>query len=329
MAAYLEDHPPRIRQFRYPRRATPSGVVVVHTAESYPDEKGPDTGAESVARFIRDRTNPGSYHDLCDSDSTVDLVPYDAEAYHDGTGSNPHSYGVSAATQAAKWNSLGDDWVDATVRNMARAAARYARWIKAEYGVTIPARRITRAQSSDRVPGFISHGERDPGRRTDPGSTFPWKTFLAYYAAEMGGTTPKPTPTPTPTPEDDMPTTYRGTTTATTKLVKAQWVGVATILSGHGSMTGTARPHLTGAEDTEIHYRFVEVEVIDAAKGKFKYLYDDQASGEFITGGGGAYPSLPFTVFTDNAKRAIRLEVKAWRDGVTCQSVAISGLVWR
>lgn len=185
MAAYLIDNPPRTRQFRRPRRATPSGVIVVHTAESFPDETGPDTGAENVARFIANRSDFGSYHDLADSDSLIQLVPYDAEAFHDGTGSNPHSYGVSAATQAAKWVQMGNEWTDACVRNMARGAARYARWIKREHGVDIPAKRITRAQSEARVPGFISHGERDPGRRSDPGATFPWTKFLNYYAEEL------------------------------------------------------------------------------------------------------------------------------------------------
>lgn len=181
-AAYLVDNPPRIRQYRRPRRATPSGVVVVHTAESFPDETEPDTGAENVARFIRDRTNYGSYHDLADSDSDVYLVPYDAEAFGDGTGSNPHAYHVSAATQAHKWDQVDDEWADNCVRNMARVTARYARWLSAEHGITIPARRITRAQSDARVPGFISHAQRDPRRRTDPGAGFPWTKYLAYYA---------------------------------------------------------------------------------------------------------------------------------------------------
>lgn len=191
MTAYLVANPPRIPQFRNPRRARPSGVVVVHTAESFPDEVGPDDGAENVARFIRDRTNYGSYHDLADSDSIINLVPYGAEAYHDGTGSNPHSYGVSAATQAHRWPTLPREWVEATVINMARAAARYARWIKTEHGVTIPARRITRAQSDAGVPGFLSHGERDPGRRSDPGQAFPWEFFLNAYESIMNGNDPQ------------------------------------------------------------------------------------------------------------------------------------------
>jgi hypothetical protein len=194
MAAYLIDHPPAQRQFR-PRAAKPSGVIVVHTAESTPDWVGHDTGAENVAAFIARRSDYGSYHDLCDSDSIVNLVPYDQAAYHDGTGSNDHSYGVSAATQAHKWSEAPREWREATVRNMARAAARYARWLKTNHGIDVPARRISRPKSEARVPGFISHGERDPGRRTDPGNEFPWQDFLNYYAAEMGGA---------PTEEDDM-----------------------------------------------------------------------------------------------------------------------------
>lgn len=191
MSTYLEKHPPRTRQFRKPRRARPSGVCVVHTAESTPDWVGHDSGAEAVAKFIQGRSDYGSYHDLCDSDSIVPLVPYDAEAYGDGTGSNPHAYHVSGATQAAKWNKAPKAWRDATVKNMAKAAAKYARWVKSKYGVTIPARRITRAQSEAGTPGFISHGERDPGRRTDPGNDFDWDLFLDTFAEEMNYTEKK------------------------------------------------------------------------------------------------------------------------------------------
>jgi hypothetical protein len=196
VSVYLIDHPPATRQYRSPRRATPSGVIVVHTAESFPDENPPDTGAENVAAFIARRTNPGSYHDLVDSDTIIQLVRYSDEAFHDATGSNPHSYGVSAATQAAKWSQLRPSWVDATVRNMAAASARYARWLFAQRGVTIPARLITRDDSERRIPGFISHAKRDPSRRTDPGATFPWNQFLGDYAAIMDG-------------EDDMQLTDR------------------------------------------------------------------------------------------------------------------------
>jgi hypothetical protein len=193
MGAYLVDNPPRQRQFKE-RGTDPSGVVVVHTAESTPDWVGADTGAENVARFIEGRSDYGSYHTLVDSDSRVNLVPYHMQAYGDGTGSNPHAFHVSAATQAHKWKEAGKEWRADTVRNMALASAHYARWLKREHGIEIPAKRISRAESERRVPGFISHGERDPGRRSDPGENFPWRLFLDTYAAAMKGTDDKPKP---------------------------------------------------------------------------------------------------------------------------------------
>jgi hypothetical protein len=193
--AYLDDNPPVRSQFRLPRRTDPSGVIVAHTAENMPDFVAFDGGAEAVANFIRNRTDPGSYHELCDSDSAINLVRYDAEAYHDATGSNPHSFGVSAATRADVWPLAPEEWRNGCIRNMAARSANYARWCRTHYGIVIPARRITRAESEARVPGFISHAERDPERRTDPGRWFPWDQFLGDYELEMGSSAPTvPTP---------------------------------------------------------------------------------------------------------------------------------------
>lgn len=184
MTAYLIANPPRQRQFRE-RGTKPSGVIVVHTAENTPDWVGSDTGAEGVARFIQGRTDFGSYHYLVDSDSIILMVPLNLQAYGDGTGSNPHAIHVSGATQAAKWDQASVEWRLATAQNMGKAAARAAKWLKRHHGVEVPARRISRAQSDARVPGFISHAERDPARRSDPGKDFPWDVFLAAYRKEL------------------------------------------------------------------------------------------------------------------------------------------------
>lgn len=183
--AYLLDHPPASPQFRRPRREKPSGVVVVHSAENVPDINPPDTGAEQVAGFIARRSDPGSYHDLVDSDSIVQLVPYDAEAFHDATGSNRHAYSVSGAFRVSTWGDMPQSWRNAVVRNMAIAARGYAAWLEGNYGIVIPARRISREESEARIPGFISHAERDPANRTDPGPEFPWDQFLAEFAGEQ------------------------------------------------------------------------------------------------------------------------------------------------
>jgi hypothetical protein len=192
VTVYLEQHKPARSQYRTPRRAKPSGVIVVHTAESVMDTIGPDTGAESVAAFIARRSDPGSYHTLVDSDSRVRLVRFDAEAYGDGTGSNPHACHISAACRTTDWATMSPERRAGFVRQLAIAAADYATWLRREHNVVIPAVRVNRAQSDLRVPGFISHGERDPERRSDPGKDFSWDAFLAAYAAEMKRRAPKP-----------------------------------------------------------------------------------------------------------------------------------------
>lgn len=195
MNAYLIDHPPRQRQFRA-RGTTISGVIVMHTAESAPDTTGTDLGAEGVANFIRNRTDFGSYHWLADSDSLIDLVPMrDFQAYGDGTGSNPHAIHISAATQAHRWSSLPKAWVEGTIENMALAAHKASDLLEAVHGVRIPAKRRTKAETDCRLEGFITHGDRDPERRTDPGKDFPWPMFWEAYKDLETPTVVLPPPT--------------------------------------------------------------------------------------------------------------------------------------
>lgn len=218
MTAYLIEHPPRIRQFR-DRGTTISGVIVVHTAESLPDFHGPDVGAEGVARFIQQRTNYGSYHWLADSDSLIDLVPMEKfQAYGDGTGSNPHAIHISAATQAHRWKDLPKDWVRGTVENMAEAAHRASNLLQKVHGVRIPPRRISKAQSDQRVEGFITHAERDLARRSDPGKDFPWDMFFEFYEALER-------PVNRPTRGEQVDRALRRTSAAVTALEKAKGRG--------------------------------------------------------------------------------------------------------
>lgn len=182
MGAFLEDFPPVRSQFRDPRRAAETGCVVVHTAENTPDFVAFDGGAEAVANFIRTRTDPGSYHELVDSDSRILMVRDTAEAFGDGTGSNPWAWHLSFATSADVWPFAPPAWRDGAVEQAAHAAADYAARLYDRTGIVIPAVRITRAESEAGVSGFISHGDRDPGRRYDPGDNFPWQAFLARFA---------------------------------------------------------------------------------------------------------------------------------------------------
>lgn len=186
MGVFLEDNPPARRQFRTPRRATVSGAIVLHTAENNTDTALPDGGAEAVASFIARRTDaPGSYHSIVDADSIVRIGKYEWEMFHEGTGGNRWSLGLSFACQASQWPTLPEAWFTGALANGAREAANMAQWVHSTVGVTIPAARITVEEYRASRAGFIGHRDLDPGRRSDPGSEFPWDEFLAAFAAEM------------------------------------------------------------------------------------------------------------------------------------------------
>ena len=189
--AYLDDNPPARTQFRRTRRAAVTGAIVIHTAENTTDTTLPDGGAEAVARFIATRTDAaGSYHSVVDSDSVVEVGRYEWEMFHEGTGGNRWSLGLSFACRASQWSTLPDRWVTDAVRLGGLEAAMMAAWVKSTVGVTVPARRISPAQYRAGEPGFISHAELDPGRRSDPGADFPWSSFLDRFAQYAGGEPP-------------------------------------------------------------------------------------------------------------------------------------------
>lgn len=208
---YLLANPPRRSQFRSLRRAKPTGTIVLHSAENAPDLVLPDEGAERIARFIQGRDDPGSYHVICDQDSQLPLVPFSYEAFHDGTGSNPWSIGLSFALRASDWPHLTDQqrlWYMASLATAARDASN---WLHAHYSITVPVRRLTK--SSQRQPGFCTHQDREewegiPGRRTDPWRNDPvmWRLFLDLYE----DTRRPSTPVEPPSLEDLMSLTVDG-----------------------------------------------------------------------------------------------------------------------
>lgn len=219
MGYYLLDNPNQnLRNYSNPRRngAKPSGVVVLHTGENATDMVGVDSGAENVARYLSTRTTYGSYHVLVDSDSTVPALPPEYEAYH-CIYTNNHSYGISAGIQLRHWDVMPKDRRDAILRRMAEAAAEYAKWLKRERGIEIPARWLTRAEALAGAPGFIEHGRTDPWRRSDPWDRDSDEAadFMRFYIGALGGggtgtapvvvpTVPKPAPAPKEWPAVDL-----------------------------------------------------------------------------------------------------------------------------
>lgn len=175
-----------VRPQYYPTRhnvVRPS--IVLHTAENMTDLVGEDTGAEAVASFIQYRKdNAGSYHAVVDRDSVVWLVPPQYTAFG-ARGYNSRHLHLAFALRAGQWNDLTiKDRAD-YIRNGAIAAAGMATWLEENNQAAPRDRRLTKEQVDDGEPGFVAHAELDPGRRTDPGSGFPWHQFFSFYDAAI------------------------------------------------------------------------------------------------------------------------------------------------
>ncbi|WP_054953102.1 peptidoglycan recognition protein family protein [Flaviflexus massiliensis] len=190
MSYLLEARKQRTPQWNRARRhnSVPSGVCVIHTAEG--------NGANNVLDWILTRSDYGSYHRLCDATSTLKLAPWSGETFHCRF-TNPHSVGISAAVKAADWPALykagtGQKIID----RMAIEAADFVTYMKGR-GVTVPVKRISRAEALAKKPGFLAHEDTDPGRRTDPGKDFDWDYFferIRHHLGQTTATTPAPAP---------------------------------------------------------------------------------------------------------------------------------------
>lgn len=172
----------------YPSRKGGVKYIVIHSAENLPDIEGPDQGAEGIARYLAGTPRDASYHEIVDTDSFVRLLPDDYTAWH-ARGYNANGFGLSLATQAAKWNALPAEYRE----RLYRAGAARAR--RAAIALGVPLQKTTPGGPA----GFLGHGEVDPTRRSDPGKTFDWAYFMALVN-EVQTVPHQPTPVTPPKP---------------------------------------------------------------------------------------------------------------------------------
>lgn len=184
---YLADHG-CTKQYNNTRRYGNEfvGLFVLHSAENVTDLVGEDTGAESVARFICGRSDYGSYHDLVDRDSAINMAPFHDETFHCRY-TNPWSYGISVA------------WTKADLGRMSRAQrndyydnfasillARREQFMK-DTGKHVPIGRwLSRNEALAKKAGITTHSRTDPARRSDPfGTGSQYETEFLNYLNDL------------------------------------------------------------------------------------------------------------------------------------------------
>jgi hypothetical protein len=134
--------------------------------------------------MIARRADWGSYHRLVDSDSIIDMLPWEYEAWQD-TETNNWAVGISAALRTSDWLTMPADRADRVYRNLAACAADFVRYMQGK-GVVVPLRRISGAEARAKVPGFCAHGDSGVAR-SDPGAAFDWARFFRYTEEALGG----------------------------------------------------------------------------------------------------------------------------------------------
>ena len=190
MGYYLLDNPPRSPQFYPSRNSTPTYAVGVHTSEG---STGPGSAA-NLARFISQRSDPGSYACIVDSEETIVLVPPDYTTFSvAASGYNSRTWHICLAGRSAD---LSPD--DPNTQAMIRRAGEAIRALWTLLGIPLSNAQWIGTDALNR-PGLFCHGTVQPWDRSDAWSTHPDQARLDQLL--INAITP-PAPIP-PTPQDD------------------------------------------------------------------------------------------------------------------------------
>jgi hypothetical protein len=178
------------QQLNHGRRDEYCGLNVNHTSEGVKDDVGPDSGTDVLGSFIRNRprTNPGSYHDTVDSDSALQLVGDDDEAFHVGV--DHWNWSTWSLAFVCRTTDLrpDDPWTQMAISIAGRRHAGV--WTRKGFCVQHSARFLTRAECFDlkarrprcphglRLGGMTHHGVLQPGDRSDAMVTNPHRDEL-------------------------------------------------------------------------------------------------------------------------------------------------------
>lgn len=194
---YLIDNPPRRSQGGTPRWEPANGMVGVHTTEGALDAILPDRGAENVANYIVNRSNPGSYHEVHDYDSVVVMAPDSWMTWHTAAANlNGPAWGISAACRSTEWTVDPTHpnywWTITVIASMGRSIRAY--WERNGYDVESSARWLTKDQARNRQTQhgrLYHHGVAQPEDRSDAWVLHPDRAVLdEMLVMAIKGSTP-------------------------------------------------------------------------------------------------------------------------------------------
>lgn len=159
MGYYLYDNPPFSMQF-YPNRQNGSSFgVVIHTTEGV----GGDNSAENTAGFIARRSDPGSYHCIVDTNSTVMMLPDEAVAFGVAApGYNSRCWMIAIAARSSDLNPDSPETMS-EINRMANEICSY--WERNNVNVSEAANFI--GEEVKNRPGLAHHGDVQPWDRSD------------------------------------------------------------------------------------------------------------------------------------------------------------------
>lgn len=201
MGYFLIDNPPASTQFYPSRNGGLSGGVVVHTTEGV----GGDDSAENTAGYISRRSDPGSYHCLVDTNSTVMMMPDDYTAF--GVGASGYNSTCWMIAIAARSSDL-DPNSPYTQSEIDRCGAEIAAfWQRNGIDAIAAAKWIGEGVKTG--PGLANHGDVQPWDRSDAWATHPQRARLEQLLIDAivnhSGGYAVPTPNPEPTYPPSIP----------------------------------------------------------------------------------------------------------------------------
>jgi len=193
MGYYLLDNPPASPQFYPSRNNGLSGGVVIHTTEG----AGGDTAAENTAGFISGRSDPGSYHMIVDTDSSVAMMPDDYVAFGVAApGFNSKCWMIAIAARSSDLDP-NSPYTQTEIDRMGAEIAAF--WQR--NGINIAEASQFIGEGVKDRPGLAHHGDVQPADRSDAWSRredrWIFDSALLQAIERHAGVAPVAPPTPT------------------------------------------------------------------------------------------------------------------------------------